>query len=119
VGGRHRADDRQAEAGAPAGAGAVAVEAAERLEQRRHLLRRDRPAAVGHLDDGLAIGHAAADLHPAPRLVVADGVLDQVGYLDPSTSVSTVSGVDSTRSIRSQLSVMLEPCRRVTAIIRS
>ena len=56
VGRGHRAHDRQAEAGAAVGAGAVAFQPPERLEQRRHLLGRDRPPAVGDPDHGHAVG---------------------------------------------------------------
>jgi len=79
VGGGDRADDGQAETGAAGGAGAVGLEAAEGLEQGVDLGGGDRGAGVGDPDHGLGAGAAGVDLDPAAGLVVADGVLDQVG----------------------------------------
>src|SRR4029450_1295315 len=79
VGGGDRADDGQAETGAAVGAGAVGLQSVERLEQGRDLVGGNEGAAVGDRDKGHGAGVAGVDLDPAAGLVVADGVLDQVG----------------------------------------
>jgi len=72
------ADDGQAQAGAAAVVGAVGGEAAERFEQRGHVLGRDGLAGVANGEHGPGLG-GHLDLGPAARLVIPDRVAYQVG----------------------------------------
>src|SRR5262249_30524810 len=72
-------DDRESEPGTATRAGPGRVSADEGLEERRDRRRSTRLAAVRAPRGRVAAGLAGLDANEAARLVVAQGVLDEVG----------------------------------------